>query len=609
MENKKMPDQVLVSNEQLIEGDSFKYMGEFMEDLPENCFLNKVKIGCGGTTLALVSDMPYVIAVPYKNLIINKLDWAKKNSVNLLGVMEGVTDLEIESFKGNKIMCTYDSLKKLSDLLEKSGKLKDYCLLIDEAHKLVDSGDFRGRAVQTVLDNFKKYRTFTFLTATPVPDRYQLPELSNIPQVKIKWDNLQPVKISYFGIKQSLFISSIATQAGNYIKGKGKTRNLHIFLNSVYNIIDIVKALNSAEINTATNISIICANHKKNRALIKLKLGESYDIVPPGKVNRVNFYTATAFEGSDIYDKDGVCLIAVNQAKHTKIDILTTLPQIAGRLRDSKFKNNINMIFNPTRWTLEKNEKEHEKIVKNKLYIAGEVVTDYNNCKSTRTKKLIRKGANKDPYLTVSDNNISVSSTAWYSKMNAFNTINNTYLTIGEIHTKIKNHNDIEYRYVEHKELGEIDETINYQSSLKGNFVNLCERYIEAVQNKNDDLVLLIATDKPIIKKAHDNLGVSTMKALKYRKKAINTELHNLKTFEEHRGTIVYSLNYGIGEVVSSKKIKESLQNIYNGLNLSKTATGTEINTFYKTKKTSITIDGKKETAYKILTNKFLPNF
>ena len=36
-----------------------------MAELPKNCLFNKGKIGCGGTSLAIESDMPYVIAVPF----------------------------------------------------------------------------------------------------------------------------------------------------------------------------------------------------------------------------------------------------------------------------------------------------------------------------------------------------------------------------------------------------------------------------------------------------------------------------------------------------------------------------------------------------------------
>ena len=40
-----------------------------MEDFPENCIFNKVKTGCGATTIALTNDENYIIAVPTTELV------------------------------------------------------------------------------------------------------------------------------------------------------------------------------------------------------------------------------------------------------------------------------------------------------------------------------------------------------------------------------------------------------------------------------------------------------------------------------------------------------------------------------------------------------------
>lgn len=43
-----------------------------MTDLPDNVILNKITTGSGMTSVALVNEQPYVIAVPLKRLIENK---------------------------------------------------------------------------------------------------------------------------------------------------------------------------------------------------------------------------------------------------------------------------------------------------------------------------------------------------------------------------------------------------------------------------------------------------------------------------------------------------------------------------------------------------------
>lgn len=62
-----------------------------------------------------------------------------------------------------KIMCTYDMLPRITELLDTS----KYRLLVDESHKLFQDYSFRKDACNGVLDSYKKYSNYTFATATP----------------------------------------------------------------------------------------------------------------------------------------------------------------------------------------------------------------------------------------------------------------------------------------------------------------------------------------------------------------------------------------------------------------------------------------------------------
>ena len=56
-----------------------------MEDFPKNCIFNKVKTGCGATTIALTNNKNYIVAVPTTDLVINKCYPTKdKNDNNLV---------------------------------------------------------------------------------------------------------------------------------------------------------------------------------------------------------------------------------------------------------------------------------------------------------------------------------------------------------------------------------------------------------------------------------------------------------------------------------------------------------------------------------------------
>lgn len=138
--------------------------------------------------------------------------------------------------------------------------------------------------------------------------------------------------------------------------------NLHIFLNSVEDITEICK---KAEL-TSDNTRIVCST-KGN----KDKLPKGFEIAATtDPVKRINFYTSTCFEGHDIYDENGQIIIVSNPWKrHTLLDISTTLIQICGRIRDSRYRNGIIQIYSETRYhndvTLEEYEEASEMEIEN----------------------------------------------------------------------------------------------------------------------------------------------------------------------------------------------------------------------------------------------------
>ncbi len=199
---------------QIIKAGTNNYLSEFLEDLPDNVILNKVTTGSGMTSLALNNNVKYVIAVPYVNIILSKL------TDDILGVYSeqesGVCYQDILEFGGNKIMCTYDSLPKVTDALRERGDLLEWKLLIDECQKLVDAGSFRANAIRGVLNCFRDYGSFVFGTATPVRDEYQLPQLKDIDKAMIRWEGLLPVSVHH-GLYDSKLNEIVATKAISYL--------------------------------------------------------------------------------------------------------------------------------------------------------------------------------------------------------------------------------------------------------------------------------------------------------------------------------------------------------------------------------------------------------
>ena len=112
--------------------------------------------------------------------------------------------------------------------------------------------------------------------------------------------------------------------------------NLHIFLNSVEGAKAMVDTLTA----TSDIARIVCADSDEN--LLKLAGFPRSSTTDP--VRRINIYTSTAFDGCDIYDRDGMTFIVSDTMKrHSLIDISTSMIQICGRVRDSRFKETIHL--------------------------------------------------------------------------------------------------------------------------------------------------------------------------------------------------------------------------------------------------------------------------
>lgn len=285
-------------------------------DLPDNIILNKVTTGSGMTSVILQAPRKYVLCVPFVSLIQNKETWCEKEGIEYLSVYgSDVKERHVQEYTGDKIMVTYDSLPKVVKALEERGDIKEWKVAIDECHKLVDSGAFRAGAVRGVVANYKKFGAFLFGTATPVKDEYQLPSLKEIQKVSVRWNNLQPVSVSYGQYEKDLD-KVVATVCADFIEGR-REGNAHFFINSVKMILSIVKYLKNYD---EANFNIVCSDNDRNEELIEMfnkKQGSKFYISKVGKnVRKINFYTATAFEGSDIEDNQPTPASDTSDAAH-----------------------------------------------------------------------------------------------------------------------------------------------------------------------------------------------------------------------------------------------------------------------------------------------------
>ena len=316
------------------------YLSDLRKELPVNCLFDKGKVGCGGTTLAIESNVPYVICVPFVSLVDNKLAQYpnERYSGELFGVWSGVTVASIKKYTQNtpipKIITTYDGLPKVLEAIDP----KQYKLLIDEYHILFTQYSFRQEAIKFVLNHYKDFKDFCFMTATPIEDEFILDELKDLPVIREDWKgevvNAEVITVQCQSV-QAATIKLIRQFLEGYYEG-----NAYLFLNSTKVIKDIIKKLGL----TSENTRVIYSKSSK----VQMGIANSSTFSAPKKIN---FLTSTAFEGSDIYDEEGrIFIISDSNAAHSLLDISTSIQQIAGRIRNSKYMGEIVHLYSLNRY-------------------------------------------------------------------------------------------------------------------------------------------------------------------------------------------------------------------------------------------------------------------
>lgn len=308
---------------------SIRYLSDYYEFLPSNCLLNKGLTGVGGTHVELTSNRNSLILVPTVNLVLNKTE----GNPDILGVYGSTTSGDIldyiETHEVKKIVATYDALNKL--IMAINDEIFNYYLLIDEYHILFNNYKFRHKAISFILKNYAKFNNYCFMTATPLTEETILDELKHIDVINLQWERAKPVSVTVSSvamIQKELNFEIIKCLQSDY--------NLHIFVNSIRTIRSVVKALDLKNFRTVCSESVFYGNK----------------VLHPDSVNspvrKINFYTSTAFEGVDIMDRVGkTVIVSDTNMSASMLDISTLVIQIAGRLRDSIYKDEILFIVNP----------------------------------------------------------------------------------------------------------------------------------------------------------------------------------------------------------------------------------------------------------------------
>ena len=567
------------------------YLSDKISELPKDCLFNKGKVGCGGTTLAIEGREPYVITVPYAGLVGNKVRQYPNERCPyiLFGVSEGVTPDSIRKYLSQaavpKIMTTYDSLGKV---IEAFGDASGINLLIDEYHTLFTQYSFRKDAIMGVLDNFRRFKSFTFMTATPLEDDFILDELKWIPVVTQEWDENEKFTVSVNQVKCRSVMTSAVKMIKAFLSGEIEG-NAYFFVNSVRAIKELIQKAGLTEENCRAIYS------KSNRTSIGIP---NSDV--DSKPKKINFLTSTVFEGCDIFDEDGVTIILSDPYfKNSLLDISTSVQQIAGRIRDSRYIGEIYHLFRKNRYFGELSTEDYQKHILKETERNKRLAEQYN-----RLDEEARKGIKELdlPYIEKGDDN-KFHFDPNRPKIDLFNFkvshIYNSNVTVSE----------------EYGHYGINTESSTDRLTLKSLGINtgpgIDKSFKEVVLDLRNSTTLIrnlkmreAKVVYPFLPDAISKLGFERIESLKYSQRAIQDEI-NLISDHSIDFKICRRLGYSTGDFISNAKIKSDLEKAYKSLRLNRTAKAVDISKFYEVRKSKKRINGELKEGYVILSPKY----
>ena len=181
-----------------IYGGNARYLSElpdFQDGLPHG-IVNKTKTDVGGTYVAANCRSNYIIVCPFRDLV-DSIAADKNNKYEVFKCYGGVREHQYKKYiKENliyKIAVTYDSLDKL---LKWMGCNTDgWKILIDEYHLILEDMDYRESAIMRMCWSIQKFNHYTFLSATPIDEDYEIDFFKYLPHYKVIWPQGLPITI------------------------------------------------------------------------------------------------------------------------------------------------------------------------------------------------------------------------------------------------------------------------------------------------------------------------------------------------------------------------------------------------------------------------------
>lgn len=592
-----------------------KYLNtEVLKTFPVNCLFNKGRTGCGGTELVINGNYNLIIAVPTKRLIWNKINPntnRKEKRDWILGIYQGVSNEEIVYYirhhQVKKIMVTYDSLCRITRLLKEYGEkvYTDYFLLIDECHRLFTDYSYRDVAINNLLPEAEKFSKKTYMSATPIEERFLFNELKKLPIQEVIWEERNNTRIDIIRAKK------IQPTIIDIVQNKNSEINYHIFVNSVKFISSII---NNAQL-PPDKVKIVCSDTPEN----KKKLGIYKIEATSDPVKEINFYTSASFEGEDIYDRKGrIIIISDDTVEGRALDITTSIKQIIGRIRDYTFET----VTYICPWTKKQtiSVEEYKQVTDQEYKACVEYVDTLNKSSQEVREIAINKGNFKNSYIKVNKETNTFEADKKKFLLDIYNYEKIYAVRSGKIALiqKFTDH-DIQVNNYGDYPIEDLPSfKIEKNPSSRISFKNLFEEYVNIRKESmspqylfgnfytlwKSDPLTLIEKSNPLVKQAYELLGPDKVKELNYKKSRIQQEIKKVQNIPQSvQIKEIIKERLGLTPELTWAEWKVLLNDIYtNVLGLKDIkAKASDLKKWYHVKETQKSIEGKTTDFYTII--------
>jgi hypothetical protein len=327
---------------------------------------------------------------------------------------------------------------------------------------------------------------------------------------------------------------------------------------------------------------------------------------------KINFYTSTCFEGCDIFDEQGKTYVVSNgKNPNTLYDISTLFVQIIGRIRDSAYKDEVVHIFSNSGYKGDVSYSDFKSIVERECRISQTAVNEYNaQDKRLRKECVLRLG--EEHY------------------MDRFIRINGDFEFVLDINLLKKNLLDYKLKtgiynssfslinaYRENGFNAKCAAWQGYSDRLKANgaakikFKDAAEEYHELVSTQNfgnnTERLAVLRLKYSFIADAYYKLGMERIRELRYNVTLIKRELVKISDMPSTKKIIELTVrNIGYQNPVELKVAKNRLQDVFEILNIRRTATASRLKDYFIVHESQKTIGGKTDNYIELVKEKTL---